>query len=166
MKTISLNITRQSAGTIALDLVALAIVYFAPAFAHLASLPVYMIEPMRLMLILSAVHTNRKNTLLLALTLPLFSYIVSAHPAFIKMLIITGEMVLNTVLFFFLAGRLKNLFSSMFFSILLSKVFCYLMYLLLFPIGFFIAEAEPFFLGIQLLTATLFSLYVFVFYKK
>ena len=157
----SITLSNPLLNGIIIDIIALTFIYFSPAIAHLFSFPVYMIEPMRLMLILSIVHGGKKNSIILALTLPLFSFIMTAHPEFIKMLIITSELTVNTLLFFFLCNKMKNQFSAMFLAIIGSKILCYLFYLLFFPISFVIAEADLSFIGIQLLTTLVFSGYVF-----
>ena len=78
--------------TIVFDLMALLCIYLVPAVSHLFSFPVYYLEPMRIMLILAIAHTTRKNAYLIALTLPLFSLLISAHPSLIKTSLITGEL--------------------------------------------------------------------------
>jgi hypothetical protein len=161
----SLSLTKNSLSGIIIDIVALAFIYFAPTLAHLFSFPVYMIEPMRLMLILSIVHSGKKNTLILALTLPLFSFIVTSHPVFLKMIIITCELVANTLLFYFFYRKLQP-FWAMFLAIITSKILCYLLYLVFFPVSFVIAEADPLFLGVQMATTLIFSGYVFMLYAK
>ena len=72
------------------DLIALAAIYLVPAVSHLLSFPVYYLEPMRIMLILAIVHTSRRNAYLIAITLPIFSMLVSVHPSVIKTSLITG----------------------------------------------------------------------------
>jgi len=166
MKTsLTLSLSKVPVNGIIVDMIALAFIYFSPTLAHLFSFPVYMIEPMRLMLILAIVHSGKKNSILLALTLPLFSFAVTSHPVFIKMLIITAELLANVFLFYFLSGKIRNSFTAMFLAIIASKIFCYLLYLVAFPISFVVAEADPSFLGIQLLTTLLFSGYVLFIHK-
>ncbi|MDP4281235.1 MAG: hypothetical protein Q8867_03710 [Bacteroidota bacterium] len=150
-----------------LDSFALAFIYFAPSLAHLLSFPVYLIEPMRLMLVLSLVHSGRTNSYILALTLPFFSFLVSGHPMFGKMLIITVEMVCNVFLFYLLTGKIKRIFPAMLISIVCSKFLCYLLYLLFFSMVFVRSEAETSFLLVQVATTLVFSLYAgFIFKKK
>jgi hypothetical protein len=72
--TATLIYTGKKYKTAILDVTALLIIYLTPAISHLFSFPVYLLEPMRIMLILAVVHTSRKNAYLLALTLPLFSF--------------------------------------------------------------------------------------------
>lgn len=148
-----------------LDMMALAFIYFTPSIAHLLNFPVYMLEPMRVMLILSLAHSTRKNSYLLAFTLPLFSFLVSGHPEAVKMMIITSELVLNVFLFYLLAGKLRNLFVSGLLAILFSKAFCYLAYLVIFSAAFVREEAGTTFLLVQACTTLLFSGYLFIISK-
>jgi hypothetical protein len=121
----------QKIKNIVFDLIALLAIYLVPAVSHLLSFPVYYLEPMRIMLILAIVHTSRKNAYLIALTLPLFSMLISAHPSLVKTSLITGELLLNVWLFFLLSEKLSNKTLSIFLSIVVSKAFYYLVKLLL-----------------------------------
>jgi hypothetical protein len=116
---------------IVFDLMALFAIYLVPAVSHLLNFPVYYLEPMRIMLILAVVHTSRKNAYLIALTLPLFSFLISTHPSLIKTALITCELLLNVWLFFFLSEKLSNKTLSIFLSIIASKIFYYLIKFLL-----------------------------------
>jgi hypothetical protein len=149
-----------------LDIIALAFIFFIPGIAHLLSFPVYMIEPMRLMLVVSFVLTGKRNSYLLALTLPLFSYFVSGHPEFVKMLIITCELLLNVFLFYLFADLMKKTFLAAITSIIASKVFAYFLYLVFFSFAFVKSEASPVFLGVQALTTVIFSLYIYIAARK
>lgn len=148
------------------DSAALAFIGLAPAFAHFASLPIYMIEPMRLMLVLALVHTNRMNAWVLAAILPLFSYLVSGHPEPLKMLVITAELLANTGMFLLLVRRGIFPFVSMFLAIAGSKVFCYSLYMLLFPWSFVVAEAQTGFLMIQGAVTILLASYTALIFMK
>ena len=148
-----------------IDLGALALVYLIPASVHFTGLPVYMIEPMRLMLVISFVHGSRANSFLLACSLPFFSYLVSGHPELVKMLIITGELALNTALFYWLVKRYGSPFTALLLSVVISKIACYLAYWPVFSFGFMVEEAGMTFLIAQAVTTLLFSLYVFLSYK-
>ena len=121
----------QKIKNIVFDLIALLAIYLVPAVSHLLSFPVYYLEPMRIMLILAIVHTSRKNAYLIALTLPLFSMLISAHPSLVKTSLITGELLLNVWLFFFISEKLSNKTLSIFLSIVVSKIFYYLVKFLL-----------------------------------
>lgn len=108
--------------SITLNILALLFVYFTPALLQLINLPVYLIEPMRIMLIIVIAQTTQRNAIVLALTLPLFSFLVTSHPVLPKTLIMTAELLVNVWLFYFLSVKLKNYFSAIFLSIIISKV--------------------------------------------
>jgi hypothetical protein len=162
-QTLSLTLKRG----IIFDSAALIFIGLIPAFAHIASLPIYMIEPMRLMLIFALIHTNKFNAWMLAAILPLFSYLVSGHPEPLKMLIITAELLANTGLFLLLIRRDAYPFLAMFLAIVLSKMLCYALYMLIFPWSFVCAEAQTSFLLIQCAVTILLASYTaFIFTKR
>lgn len=123
--TIALQRKDFSISNIMFDIAAILFVYLTPAISHMLSVPVYLVDPMRIVILLSLIHTSNKNTFLIALTLPVFSYFISAHPVFLKSLLITSELMLNIFLFYKLFKYIKNDFLVMFTSILLSKLFYY-----------------------------------------
>lgn len=89
------------------------------------SLPLYLIEPMRVALVVSIIFTNRTNAFIIALTLPAFSYFISSHPVFIKAGLISTELLLNVFLFYYLKEKIKNATFVFGLSIIVSKVFYY-----------------------------------------
>lgn len=107
------------------DLLVITGIYFVPAIAHMFSYPVYIFDPMRIVVVMSIIYTNRNNAFLLAATLPVFSFLVSGHPYFYKALIIASELSINVFLFFFLKNKFKNLFAALFASIVIAKIFYY-----------------------------------------
>jgi hypothetical protein len=109
------------------DILAISFIYLVPVLSHLTALPIYYLEPMRIMLILAIVHTSKRNSYILATTLPIFSFIVSAHPVFLKTLLITGELLLMTWMFYSLSDKIKNKFGAMVLSIGISKIAYYLL---------------------------------------
>lgn len=108
-----------------LNVLLLAAIYFLPAFSHMLSLPLYLIEPMRVALVISIIFTNRINAYVIALTLPAFSYSISSHPVFIKAGLISTELLLNVFLFYYLKEKIKNTTFIFALSIILSKIYYY-----------------------------------------
>lgn len=147
------------------DIFAIGFIYLVPVLSHLFALPVYYIEPMRLMLILAIAHTSKKNAYILAATLPIFSYVVSAHPVFIKTLLISGELLLNVWLFFFLSEKIKNKFGSMLLSVGLSKIAYYALKFVLLSAVLLEGSLISTPLAIQFVTMFLFSGYIFLMKK-
>lgn len=113
---------------IVLDVSALLLVYFLPALTHLTAIPFYIIEPFRLMVLVSLVVMNNKhNALLLAVTLPLFSFIIATHPLFVKAMLISIEMVFNVLVYIWLINKVNKPFWVILFSIIVSKAGYYLL---------------------------------------
>lgn len=166
MKTFALLLTPSKSKTFLVDSLSFAAVAFIPALSHMLSIPIYIFEPMRILLVLSLVHTSKKNAYLIAVILPLFSFLISAHPSVVKSLLITTELLLNLFLFFLIVGYIKNNFVAALGSILVSKVFYYAAKFGLASAGLIGGEliATPFYL--QLIIALSASAYVYFFYKN
>ena len=91
---------------------------------------------MRVMLMLALIYSSKWNVYALAIVLPLFSFLVSGHPAPLKMMVIMAELALNAWLFLYLYQKTRRSFMSAFGSIVIRKVFCYAMYLAVFSMAF------------------------------
>jgi hypothetical protein len=143
-----------------IDLLALLFIYFTPALSHLLSLPVYLIEPIRLMLILSMAHSSKINTFLLALSLPLFSHLISAHPVFLKTILISFELLLFSVLFYEFSKKFKSVFLVMLVSIVAGKLFYYVCKYLFISYGLIQSELISTPVYMQIIISIVFSLYV------
>jgi hypothetical protein len=167
MTTISGKILhKETLISILTDLGALTFIYLVPTISHLISLPVYLIEPMRLMLILALVHTNKKNAYLLAITLPLFSLIISGHPVLPKMILIAMELSLNVFLFYALSKRMKQIFPAILLSIIFSKAIYYILKFSLIQLTVINGDLFTTPILVQAITTLVFSGYLVVFYKK
>lgn len=167
MATASLLVlNREKIKNILFDIVALAFIYFVPTISHYLNVPLYLIEPMRLMLVLAMVHTNKRNAYIIALTLPVFSLLMSGHPIAIKAAIMTMELVFNVWLFYTLSQKWKNTFVVMLISILLSKLAYYAVKFGLISMAVLHTEliATPVYL--QLITSVVFSAYLFFLFKR
>ncbi len=148
------------------DVLALIFVGLVPAASHMLNVPVYFIEPMRVMLILALLYSSRFNAFALAIVLPLFSFLVSGHPFPLKMVIIMAELLLNAWLFLLLFQKTKMPFLSAFSSILISKLFCYATYMVVFSWAFVQAEAAPTFLIAQVVLTLLLSGFVWFIVRR
>lgn len=149
---------------ILLDIAAILLIYFLPALSHLIGFPLYLIEPMRIAIILAMLHTRPANAYILALSLPAFSFAVSAHPHILKALLISVELLINVWLFLLLKKKFRNLAGAVLFSIIISKGVYYLLKAmllsaLLLPNGPLVSTP----LWVQASTLLAFSLYAWVF---
>lgn len=166
MNELALTSSKMKIRTLLIDFLALLFIAFAPALSHLVALPIYMLEPMRIMLIISIAHTSRKNSYIIALLLPLFSFIISAHPSVFKTLLISAELLLNVFLFSLLLKYIKNVFVSVLSSIILSKIFYYTIKLGMLNLGLIDGELISTPIYLQVIVMLLLSGYLFLFYKK
>lgn len=158
--TFSGTISRINLLSLLLNVAALAFIYFVPTLSHMMGIKLYLIEPMRLMVVLAMIHTHRNNAYILALTLPAFSFLISSHPVFLKTMLISMELAVMVGLFYLLNKRIHTL-AAIFAAIWMSKIFYYLLKYLTIV---FIWPGERLIstpLYIQLITSAVFSLYLF-----
>lgn len=163
---LSLFKTQRKIKSIIFDILALSFIYFVPAISHMLSFPVYLIEPMRIMLILSLAHTGRNNAFIIALTLPLFSFLISSHPSGLKTAIIAFELILNVWLYFLLAEKLRNEFAAMLLSITASKIAYYAVKYMFLSAGLMSGELVTTPIYIQVITTLAFSTYIYLISRK
>jgi hypothetical protein len=121
---------------------------------------------MRIILILSILYTAKTNAYILAFTLPMFSFIVSAHPVFLKMLLITIELTFNVWLFFVIQKYLKYAFISVFISIIASKSIYYILKFILISTALLDTGLVSTPLSIQVILTIALSLFTLIFIKK
>ena len=161
-KALSIIDFKSNIKTYLIDFSLLLMIYFLPAISHLFAFPVYYLDPMRIALVVALVHTSKKNAYIIALTLPLFSFLISSHPQIIKSFLLSAELVITLSLFYLLKDKLKNVFTSLFISILISKVIYYLLKFAL--ISFALLNdrlfSTPFYF--QLISAVLLSTYIYL----
>lgn len=120
------NVSVQSLlPSILFDFVAIAVIFLLPSFSHLTGIAIYKFDPMRIALFAAILFTNRKNAYLIAFLLPVVSFIISAHPYFYKVFLISTELILNVWLFYFFLSKFKNVFLISFTSIIISKAIYY-----------------------------------------
>ncbi|MDY0253116.1 MAG: hypothetical protein RBR30_01770 [Tenuifilaceae bacterium] len=166
MATLQLT-TKRTISYVIFDILALAFIYLVPTISHMLSFPLYLIEPMRIALILALVHTTKRNAYIIALTLPIFSYLVSAHPVFYKMLLISGELVLNVWLFYFILSKTKNAFVSILSAIVASKAIYYMAKFI--AVALILKTGESIIatsLTIQVATTLVFSVYLGLMFRR
>jgi len=124
-KALSVIDIKSKIKTYLIDFSLLLSIYFLPALSHLFAFPIYYFDPMRIALVVALIHTSKKNAYIIAITLPLFSFLISSHPQILKSFLLSAELIINLGLFFFLKDKLKNVFATLFISIVISKVIYY-----------------------------------------
>jgi hypothetical protein len=127
MSPIDSALRKQLPRTILIDVAILICIYFIPALSHIAPFPLYLLDPMRIFLLLGYLLTRQNsNAYILAITIPLFSALVSGHPPLFKAILIAVELSVNIILFIqFLKLSKLNVALALFLSIVGSKIIYY-----------------------------------------
>ena len=161
MEAVISNSVTNKTKIIIYDIIALTIIYLIPTFSHIFNFPVYYIDPMRLMLFLVIIHTNKKNSYIIAGTLPLVSFIFSSHPVFIKSLSMSAELLLNVWLYYELSKIFNNKFIPAALSIIVSKLVYYAVKFVLISSALLSTSLISTPLQFQLLVVAIISMYAF-----
>jgi len=162
----ALSIINAKTKIILVDILALAFITFVPALSHLLAIPFYLLEPMRIMLVISIVHTSKRNSFILAAALPIFSILISTHPSLFKTVLIISELALNVWLFFYLTDRFKNYTAAIFSSILLCKLYYYIVKYAMINFSLIDGELIATPLYLQAVVAVILSIYVYLVFRK
>ena len=112
---------------ILLDIALLLTAYLIPTISHATSFPLYVFEPMRIILFTCVcLSAFRSNVYIMALTLPLFSFALVGHPMGVKSVIMAIELLFNVVILYKLKDIGLSAFSACFVSIVISKALYYI----------------------------------------
>lgn len=134
-KALSIFDIKSNLKTYLVDFLLLLFIYFIPAISHLFAFPVYYLDPMRIALVFALLSTSKRNTFLIAITLPVFSFFISSHPQILKAFLLSIELIINLAFFFLLKEKIKNVFASFLLSVIISKIIYYLLKLFLINSG-------------------------------
>jgi hypothetical protein len=137
-------------------------VFAIPYVSRYTGIPFYVIEPMRLAVILAIAHMNRWNAYILALVLPLFMFLTAMHPLVYKTLLVCLELLLNVSLFYFLLKMIKNAFFTMLISIAAGKMIYYGLKYLFIDIQLIDGQLVSTPIIYQLLTIIIYSGYIYL----
>jgi hypothetical protein len=151
------------------DILVVAAVYFIPAFVHATNFPLYYFEPMRLLLFAAyLLSRNNTNAFFLALTIPLVSTIFPPHhPPFYKAVIMSLELFVNVACFVWAVNKIKwPPFILFFISTVISKVFYYALKFIFIKQGLIEGKLVTTDILTQLITLSILSLLVAIFYRR
>lgn len=98
-----------------------------PIISHTFSLPLYYIEPMRILVILFFIKGYFKDAVILSFVYPLFSFIITGHPIIFKAPLVGLDLFLNVFLFYVFLKKDFNKYFSFIFSIISSKTIYYIL---------------------------------------
>lgn len=122
----ALAVLQRNRNVILIDIVLLSALYLVPTVSHAFVIPLYKLEPMRIALIVALLFTNRKNTYLLAFTIPLVSSWISGHPPPLKAVLMGIEFTVLVAAYGYFADKVRlPAFLALASGILLGKVVYY-----------------------------------------
>lgn len=150
-----------------LDVLVFLSIYLLPVISHNVGIPLYIFDPMRIAVLGSLLILNdKRHSLLLAFTLPLFSYYFCGHPIFYKNIIIAIELCLNLLFLNYFLSKKYNTFLSVLGSIIISKVFYYSAKFLLLFIGVLDVQLIDTSIAVQMLVSIIISYFLSKHIKK
>lgn len=150
------------------DILILTLVYFIPALSHVLPIPVYLLDPMRILLFTGfLLSRNNTNAFILAATIPLISTIATGHPPFYKAILISIELVSNMAIFVLLLKKLHWAPSLLLLiSIVASKIIYYALKFLFIKLALIDGALITTDLLIQAATVAFIVLLFWIFYKR
>lgn len=150
------------------DVLAIAFILVVPALSHLTSVPFYLLDPMRIAALGVLLATRDwKNSLALAVALPIISMLISGHPVFPKCLLISVELGTNILLLVWFARIFGSRMQSnpgmatglaVFLSIIASKGIYYLLKLAVISFGWLQMDLVSTAIWMQLIVALAISI--------
>jgi len=117
----TLTLDRPLLRTALLDVLLCSVAVAVPTLSHAAAFPLYLFDPMRLLVFAAILFSARGNALALALALPLLSWLTGGHPVFPKFVLIQGELALNVIVFHALWRRWGRFLPAAALSVVAAK---------------------------------------------
>jgi hypothetical protein len=145
-----------------LDLLAVLFIALMGDISQSLGYPMYILDPMRIMVFLAIAFTARWNGYLLALLLPLVSFILGGHPYFLKTALMMAELSLNVWLFWFLIKHIGMPMLSTLMSIVFSKAVYYLLKFLFITWGMIDSALLSTPWGEQITSTSVIAIFIFV----
>lgn len=126
--TAALTTFSKHRNTFLIDVALLAALYFLPSLSHVTALPLYMLEPMRVALIIALLFTNRTNAYFIAFTIPLASAMITGHPPPFKALLMGIEFSVLVACYGYLVKTIRlPAFAALTAAIVTGKLVYYTM---------------------------------------
>jgi hypothetical protein len=155
------SITLKLSASVVLDILAVLFIIFLGDISRLIGYPIYILDPMRMMVVLAIAFTPRWNGWALALLLPFISYYFGGHPHLLKTCLMATELLLNVWLFWFLFSKIRMSLISILLSIIISKAVYYLLKYICIQQGWISGDLVSTPLDIQMITTIIFSAFIF-----
>lgn len=100
--------------------------YLTIVFAHILPFPLYKLDPMKILVLITVVYSNRGNALGIAAVLPILSFLSTGHPVFPKFMIMSMEMIVFAFVLSTLSQRKSSGLVTFLGAVFISKGVYYL----------------------------------------
>lgn len=132
----SLTVPDSLARTALVDALVLVSFYLTTVFAHILPFPLYKLDPMKILVLITVIYSKRGNALGIATALPILSFLSTGHPVFPKFMIMSVELIVFAFVFGTLAQRKSSGLVVFLGAVLLSKGAYYLIKAGVIALGF------------------------------
>ena len=105
-----------------------------PFIAHVTKLPLYYLEPMRIMIIIFFIRGYMKDAFVFSILYPIISFLISGHPMIYKMPLVMIDLFLNILIFYILTRKDINIYISFIVSVVISKILYYILKYMIFTV--------------------------------
>ncbi len=142
--------------------------FLLPSIGHMFPFPIYLIEPMRIAVFTGyLLSKNAYNAALLAITIPIFSFLTTGHPLFFKATLISIELLTNILFFIFLYQKLRiGAFLALVASVVVSKLIYYGIKFLFLSLGLLSGSLVSTGLYEQIITLVILSVVFGILYSR
>jgi hypothetical protein len=107
---------------------------FFPIIAHVTKLPLYYLEPMRIMIVIFFIRGYMKDAFMFSILYPIISFFISGHPMIYKMPLVMIDLFLNILIFYILTRKDINIYISFIVSVVISKILYYVLKYMIFTV--------------------------------
>ncbi len=126
INSISIVIPQSITRILVADVLVILCFYITITVAHILPFPLYKLDPMKIIVLVTVIYSTRWNSVAIAAALPVLSFLSTGHPVFPKFLIMSSElMVFAFVLSSFRIRQLKGIISFLS-AVLISKILYYM----------------------------------------
>ena len=105
-----------------------------PFIAHVTKLPLYYLEPMRIMIIIFFIRGYMKDAFVFSILYPIISFLISGHPMIYKMPLVMIDLFLNILIFYIITRKDINKYISFIVSVVISKILYYVLKYMIFTV--------------------------------
>ena len=121
----SLALPNGTTRVVLVDAMVLLSFYMTIVFAHVLPFPLYQLDPMKILVLVTVMYSTRWNSVTIAAVLPVLSFLSTGHPIFPKFLIMSMELMIFSWVMSFLIQKQSGAVMTFISAILVSKLAYY-----------------------------------------